>query len=294
MILVTGANGRVGRLVVAELIETYNQTPAVFVRDRAKATEIFGGTVQIRTGDLDDRLSVEAAIADDVTAVFLCSPVHPGQITQHGNVIDAAADRGDVKVVKLSGLATFEDSFVDSGRWHAMSERHLKESGVPFTCLHPYFFMQNLAFQIREVKESGVLRSAVPDAPIAMIDVRDIAAVAAKLLVKPQLGNGETLPLTCADALSHNEIAELMSQTFGSSIQCEQQDLAELEHRLRLSGQPEWHIKILMQFNQAFSEGYGSHVNPAASDILGRAPRSVAAFLQDVGVTTSDTNPFPS
>ena len=56
----------------------------------------------------------------------------------------AAAEAGRPLVVKISGLGAALDSFVDSGRWHAETERDIRELDLPFTFLRPYFFMQNL------------------------------------------------------------------------------------------------------------------------------------------------------
>ena len=66
------------------------------------------------------------------------------------------------------------DSYVDSRPWHAEAERDMRGLGLIVTALQPLFFMQNLAFSLNRVRETGVVESGVGDAAIAMVDTRDI------------------------------------------------------------------------------------------------------------------------
>lgn len=292
MKLIFGANGRIGRRVVTGLTEL-GESVRAFVRNESTARQHFDAQVEIACGDLEDRASIAAAMAD-VTAVLLCSPVAPNQVALHNAVIDAACQAGQPYVVKISGLATEPGSFVDSGRWHAETETYLQQSGLAFTCLHPYFFMQNLDFQLATAQQEGVLKSAVAHAAIAMVDVRDIAAVAVKLLCNPDLAAGQTLPLTCAAALTYADMAQQMSEMFDRPVEFQTQSLAEVEANLRQAGQADWHVQLLMQFNKAFQQGYGAHPHPAVADLLGRAPLSFVDYLQSVTRSTEGANPFPS
>lgn len=293
MHLIIGANGRVGQHVVEAVTQLGNQ-PRVFVRNATLATDRFGEAIQVAEGDLNDRASIERAL-EGITGIFLCSPVNPGQVQQHNAVIDAAINAPTrPAVVKLSGLATFPESYVDSGRWHAETERYLTESGLPFTCLHPYFFMQNLASQLPSIRQSGVLQSGVASAAIATVDTRDIAAVVTKLLLNPSLIQGQTLPLTSSEATTYPEIAEILSNVFAKHVVFKAQTPAEIEQNLRQAGQPEWRIQLLLQFNRAFSEGHGAKTHPGVQDILGRKPISLAEFFASVEAADNDRNPLAS
>ncbi|HJP31176.1 MAG TPA: NAD(P)H-binding protein [Candidatus Latescibacteria bacterium] len=293
MILVTGANGRVGRLVVAELLQHHQVHPRIFVRDEARAKARLVDTVEIAIGDLADQPAVDRAM-EGIDAVFLCSPVHPNQTRLQGHVVEAASRVG-TRIVKLSGLATFAESPVDSGRWHASTEEAIRVAGLGHTFLHPYFFAQNLAFQLPSARDDGVIRSAVRQAAIAMVDVRDIAAVAAKLLVQPGLARDTTLPLTGDRAVTYSEVAGVFAEVLDRPVDFLAQRLDEVEVTLRNSGRPDWHIRILLQFNRAFSQGLAEEVDPAVRDVLGRPPLSLADTLRDaVRQEPKDSDPFPS
>ena len=291
MHLVIGANGRVGRGVTEELIMA-GERPRGFVRAASRAKELFGDRVEIMIGDLNNRSSIVQAM-DSVSSVFLCCPVNPKQVQQQNAVIDEAVN-SKAYLVKLSGLATFPGSFVDSGRWHAETEHYLATRGVPHTCLHPYFFMQNMDFQLPTIKANGVLESALNSATIAMIHTQDIAAVAANLMRNPDRAAGKTLPLTCGDAITYTQMADLMSEIFDREVVFRHQPLHKLEANLRQSGMPDWHIRIILQFNRAFDEGYGSEVCANVEDIIGRAPLSFRYYLKTASISERDPNPFPS
>ena len=292
MHLIISGNGRVGRLVASALVQQ-GDSVRVFVRDEAGARSRFGVAAQICKGDLDDPASLTAAMAG-VDSVLLCTPVSPDMVRQQRAVINAAVNASKPYLVKVSGLATFPGSFVDSGRWHAEIEADLADSGLGYTCLHPYFFMQNLGFQLAQVRSSGVLRSGVPTAPIAMVDARDIAAVAVKLLCDPVLAPGQTLPLTTTTALTYAAMAQIMSSVLGQAVRYEPQDMAQIEHNLRQADQPEWHIQLLLQFNQAFNQGLASKADESMQQLLGRKPLSLKDYLTSVGTDNQGLNPFPS
>jgi uncharacterized protein YbjT (DUF2867 family) len=173
-ILVAGATGRIGGIVARELTAR-GLEPRVLVRDLHRARETLPRGVIPIVGDLDDPDSLGPAVAG-VDALLLVSPVNPRQCVLQGNLVRAAANSGDPLVVKISGLGTRLDSFVDSGRWHAETERDIRDVGLPFTFLRPYFFMQNVGVQLEAARKDGVLRAGVSEARIAMIDARDMSA----------------------------------------------------------------------------------------------------------------------
>ena len=285
--LIIGANGRTGRLVVEELLAE-GERPRVMVRDTQTAEHRFGDRVDIVEGDLNNKASVQAAM-QRCHSVFLCTPINPMQVEQQNAVIDAAA-LNNAYVVKLSGLATYPDSFVDSGLWHAQSEAYLAASGTAFTCLHPYCFMQNMDAQLPGIIKTGVLRSAVSEAAITMVDAHDIAAVAARLLCNPSLAPGQTLPLTSSSAYSYPEMAEIMSEVFQCSVSFKTQTLTDLQENLKKIGLPGWHAKIIVQFNRAFAEGLAATPHPAVRDILQRDPISFEQYLRNF-ISTHTGNP---
>lgn len=294
-ILVTGATGRIGGLVAKQLVEL-NHAPRVFVRDVEKARRMLAPEVKIVAGDLADEDALARAV-DGVDRVLLVSPVHPEQRHLQGTLARAAAAAGRPLIVKISGLGTKADSYVDSGRWHAETEADIQSLGLPYAFLRPNFFMQNLGFAIAGCRESGEIRAAVGDARIAMVDVRDVADVCVKLLTGEAELTGGAHALTARDADSYTDVAKLLGDLMGRSMTYVQQSLDEARLSLEASGQPDWHVEILLQFNRAFREGWGTEPSDVVERLLGRAPRTLADYLAEaVSATEANpgSNPFPS
>jgi uncharacterized protein YbjT (DUF2867 family) len=293
-LLITGATGRIGG-AVANSLAALGLAPRALVRDREKAGSLLRRGVVLVEGDFADEESVARAV-DGVEGILLVSPVHPDQRRLQGNVARAAAARGRPLIVKVSGLATRLYSEVDSGRWHAQTEADIRELGLPFVFLRPNFFMQNLAFNIPLAKATGVLRGAVGDARIAMVDLRDIADVAVALLTRSVDCTGEALVPTAAAAHTYAEVAALLAGLLERDVRYEPQSLEQTRTALEKSGQPAWHVELLLQFNRAFTGGEGSEPSDAVERVLGRSPRSLRDYLalEIASSSPQGPNPFPS
>lgn len=297
-VLVAGYTGRLGRLVATCLRDQHDITPRVLVRpahvDAADWQPPSG--MQVAVGDFAAPDTLDEALSG-VDAVFLVSPVHPDMREREVALAQCAAQQPKPPhIVKISGLGTRLDSFVDSGRWHAEIERDLTALGLSATFLRPLFFMQNLAFQARSMREQGVLRGGIEDAPIAMVDARDIAEVAAAVLRGGSAIEGQAVTVTGAQSHTYEQVAAAAGRAFGKPVRYERQSLEQVRQALMQSDQPQWHIDILLQFNQAFMQGWGSEVSDTVSRVLGRAPRSLDAYLDELahGAGVVGRDPFPS
>src|SRR5262245_58611219 len=215
MILITGATGRVGGLTLKQLSNRGMRVRAM-VRNAEKAALVAGPQVETVIGDLARPRSLEAAL-DGITAALLVSPLDLRQVELQGNFIDAARRAGRVHVVKISGLGTGLDSAVRSGRWHAQTEKCIEDSGLPFTHLRPPFFMQNILRFASSIRASSSFTGALEQGRVAMIDVEDIAAVAATILTTAS-HQGKIYTLTGPEALSYEDVAERLSRLLGRTI----------------------------------------------------------------------------
>ena len=154
-ILVTGATGNVGSRVVGEL-RARGVYVRAFVRDKEKAAAILGGGVELASGDFSDAASVRRAL-EGVEVVFLACANDPRQVEFETGVIDAAADAGVRRIVKLSALGAKIGSSIAFWDWHGRIEERLRASGVPFVMLRPTFNMTNLLGSAEGVRQAGTL-----------------------------------------------------------------------------------------------------------------------------------------
>ena len=272
MILIVGATGLVGSATVRHLTACGVPVRAL-VRSAEKAATLAGAGVEAMVGDLEQPASLDAAL-DGVTRALLISPLHPRQVEWQGNFVEAARRAGAVHIVKLSGLGTAPDSPLRSGRWHAQTERHIADAGLPFTYLHPPFFMQNLLRSAAAIAAQGVLVASMQAGKIAMVDARDVAAVAVAALTSDD-HVGKTYTITGPEALSFQEVAQKLAAATGRRVTYQDVPLAAVQQEMVATGLPEWLVDVRLEFATALRDGYaaaghghgpGSH-RPASADV---------------------------
>ncbi|HUG36625.1 MAG TPA: SDR family oxidoreductase [Candidatus Limnocylindrales bacterium] len=278
MILVTGATGLVGGAVVRELAARGVPVRAL-VRSPEKAAALAGPTVEAVVGDFARPESLDQAL-QGVTRALLISHHDARQVELQGNFVEAARRAGSVHVVKLSGLGTAPDSSLHSGRWHAETETQIRKAGLPWTFLHPPYFMQNLLRAAPAIASHGVLTAAMKDGRIAMVDARDVAAVAAAALTTD--GHAEhTYVVTGPEALSHLELAAILGKAVGRPITYREISLDAFRGELTSAGVPPWLVDVRVEFSSVLRENFAATVTDIVPRVTGRAARTFAAFAAE-------------
>jgi uncharacterized protein YbjT (DUF2867 family) len=232
-ILVTGATGNVGPHVVGALRRRGAQVRAL-AHERQAA---FGPDVEVVTGDLGDRDSVLAA-CKGIDVLFLACANHPMQVEWETGAIDAAAEAGVRRIVKLSarGAGTGpEDGF---WAWHGRIEDHLLASGIPSVLLRPHFSMANLLGSAGSISAAGMLFAPIGRTRVPMIDPRDIAETAAVTLTSDG-HDGRAYVLTGPEPLTFEEVAAVLSEVAGRRIGFADVPEAAALDALLMSGVPE-------------------------------------------------------
>jgi uncharacterized protein YbjT (DUF2867 family) len=278
MILIAGATGLVGSATLRQL--TARGVPVrALVRSAEKASTLASPGVETVIGDLEQPASLDAAL-DGVTRALLISPLHPRQVEWQGNFVEAARRAGAVHIVKLSGLGTAPDSPLRSGRWHAQTEQHIAAAGLPWTYLHPPFFMQNLLRSAAAIAAQGMLVAAMQAGKIAMVDARNVAVVAVAALTADGHG-GKTYTITGPEALSFQEVAHKLAAATGRLVTYQDVPLAAVRREMVAAGLPEWLIEVRLEFATALRDGYAAAVTDTVQAVAGRRARTFDAFARE-------------
>ena len=278
MILLVGATGLVGSATLRQL--TARGVPMrALVRSAEKAAALAGPGVETVIGDLEQPASLDAAL-EGVTRALLISPLHPRQAEWQGNFVEAAQRAGAVHIVKLSGLGTAPDSQLRSGRWHAQTERHITDAGLPWTYLHPPFFMQNVLRSAAAIATQGVLVAAMQAGKIAIVDARDVAAVAVAALTSDGHA-GKTYTITGPEALSFPEIAHKLAVATGRAVTYQDVPLAAMRQEMVATGLPVWLVEVRMEFAMALRDGYAAAVTDTVRAATGQPARTFDAFARE-------------
>jgi uncharacterized protein YbjT (DUF2867 family) len=277
-VLVTGATGGVGSHVVAELLARGADVRA-FVRDRDRAAALLGPDAELAVGDFADRESLRRAL-HGAERVFLACSNAPAQVDYEIGVIEAAKEAGVERLVKLSASAAAVDSPLLFPRWHGLIERHLVRSGVPAVRLCPGFFMSTLLMSADAVRATGQLHAPAGRAKIAMIDPRDVAAVAAVTLTGDG-HEGARYILDGARAITYEEVAAHLSEATGRRIQFVDVPDDAAQRAMLEAGLPPAVAEFLVRLFRALRQGLGEKTSDIVRSLTGEQPRDFAAFARD-------------
>lgn len=280
MILVTGATGTNGKELVRQLAAKGARVRAL-ARNRDKATAELGGpNVEIVEGDFNRPETLEGALAGGVEHVFLVTSPGPQMAEQEGNMIDACTRAGVRHVVKLSAMGAGVNSPITLGRVHGESEKRLEDSGLAFTHLRPNAFMQNTLGFAPTIHAQGVFYAPAGDGHVSLVDVRDIAAVAAVALTEPG-HEGQTYEITGPEALSYYDVAEILSETLGRKVTYVDVPPEAAKAGMIGSGMSEWMADAISELFGVWRAGHGSKVTDVVRQVGKTEPHTFVEFARD-------------
>jgi uncharacterized protein YbjT (DUF2867 family) len=275
-ILVTGATGNVGSEVVRSLLEMGQPVVAAAV-DEGDAQNVPGEdteTVLFRFGEGETYRDAFAGVG----RLFLMRPPQISDVrTYLFPVVDRARQVGVRHIVFLSLLGVERQRFVP----HYRVEKKIEASGLPHTFLRPSFYMQNLNTTHRaEIRDRDEILIPVGKARTSFIDVRDIGAVAAKVLTEPGHEN-RAYELTGGDALDYYQVADLFTEVLGRKITYRNPSIPHFIHYQRQQGITLPAILIMVGLYTATRFGSGKRVTGDAAALLGRAPITMRQYIED-------------
>jgi NAD(P)H dehydrogenase (quinone) len=182
-IVVTGATGHLGRLVVEALLERGVPAGEIVAAGRStdKIADLAGGGVQVRRIDFADPATLTEAFAG-AERVLLVSSSEVGQrAAQHRNAIDAAREAG-VTLLAYTSIARADTTTMLLAAEHKATEEYLRESGVPFTLLRNGWYLENYTAQLPVTLEHGAILGSAGDGKVSAATRADYAAAAAAVL----------------------------------------------------------------------------------------------------------------
>ena len=277
MILVTGASGTVGTALV-EVLKNSHRFRAGY-HSPGKAEKARQNGLDAIAIDLMAPETLAPALAG-VETVFLLGAGIRGQVEQEINLIDAARAAGVRRLVKISAWRAGAEQYA-LARLHRQIEDAVEKSGMAWTFLRPNGFMQNFTGRTAEtIKGQGAIYLPAADAQISLIDARDIARVAAKVLTEPG-HEGNAYDLSGPRGLSYGDTARILSRQLGRDIKyIPVTDDAAREGMIR-AGMPDFYADALIDLFRAYRNGMASGVTSSVKSITGHEPIMFDQFVRD-------------
>lgn len=270
MIGVLGATGRVGGYVAAALGEREIEARALVRRAEVNLP------LPASHADLDSPATLSAAL-DGVQRLLLLAPHGPAQERREAAAIEAALAAGVQRIVKISGSAS---SLGPSGPTptavaHWRSEQRIERTGLQFAFLRPSFYMQNLLDTFAPtVARTGALVAPFGSAPIAMVDIRDVAACAVAALLSDD-PTPRSWELTGPRPTSFPSIAEHLG------VRHLKVPLKLAVGAMRRRDLPDFEVEHAMRMASYFAAGSDGVATDHVLRLIGRPPRPVEAFLDE-------------
>jgi NAD(P)H dehydrogenase (quinone) len=285
MIIVTGANGKLGRAVVEQLLK---RVPAeqigVSVRDPNQTQELQERGVRVRRGDFNDAESLHHAF-EGASQVLIVSTGILGEagirhgIRQHQTAIDTAKKAGASRVLYTSHMGSSPTSHFAPMIHHAATEKLLKASGIAFTSLRNGYYAASALMLIGGAIKTGEL-IAPEDGPVAWTAHSDLAEATAAIISEQKL-DGMTPNLTASEAIDVEGIAAIASEVLGRTIRRIVVSDEEFRDRMMSQGLPEASVNMRMGMFLASRQGDFAQVDPALANLIGRPPISFREVLKE-------------
>ncbi|MEU4402982.1 SDR family oxidoreductase [Streptosporangium sp. NPDC023963] len=279
-VLITGATGTVSTALMNALRGAEVDLRAL-VRDGSAADGPRERGAEVFAGDLGDARSLPPAF-EGVRDLWLLTPNGPRAPENAMNAVWAARQAGVERVVRLSVVGAAHDAPNRSGRLHALSDREIERCGMRWTILRPHWFMQNLLNEAGDIAATGTFSLNMASARIGMIDVRDVAECAARVLLDdPDRHHGETYTLTGPRSLTFDEVAGELGLALGRPVTYLPVGDEAKRRTLLGHGVPEWIADMLEEYARAYASGWGDFTTDTLAGLLGRPPRDIAGFARD-------------
>ncbi len=272
MILITGPTGNVGSELVKLLRAEGARFRAAFHSpEKARASGVDAVVLDYARPD------TLLPAFDGVETLFLLSP--PGAIPLEAAVLEPAKKAGVRHIVKLSVWGADKEGYAFA-RAHRAIEKQVESSGVPFTFLRPNGFMQTYLLFAATIKAQSAFYLPARDSRYNIVDARDVAAVAAKVLREPG-HEGRAYPLAGPEALSNRDIAEKLSRALGRAVSyvdvTDEQFLAGAAD----SGMPKKLAEDVVDLQHHYISGAFLGETPWVERIAGRQPGTFDRFARD-------------
>ena len=278
-VLITAAGGKVGQHVVAQLAQ--KKVPArAGVHSQTRASALRESGIETAVLDFESSESLAAAFKG-IDTLFLVTPGSPDQGRYEENLLAEAKRVGVKRVVKLSGKIA-DHHTVGFSQWNRDGERRVKESGISYTILRGNYFMQNLFGNAERIKQ-GAFTNGPANKRIALIDARDIAAVAVAALTE-QGHTGKTYDVNGPELLDGPAQAAVISRVLGRPVGYLDVSGDEFIRQLKSFGLPAWMVEA---FAVALADPDipGDQSSAEVERILHRKPRTLERFMKDYCAT---------
>lgn len=278
MIVVTGATGQLGRLVINQLLRTRPASGIVAaVRDPAKASDLAALGVQVRQADYTRPDTLRGAFAGASRVLLISSSEVGARTAQHAAVIDAARHAG-VELLGYTSLLHADSSPLGLATEHRATEAAILASGLPHVLLRNGWYTENYARAIPAALAHGALIGSAGAGRIASAARADYAAAAAAA-ISADIVENRIYELAGDEGYTLDEFAAELSRQSGKPVPYV--DMSEAGYRAALvqAGLPAPIAAMLADSDRGAAQGGLDDTGRELSALIGRPTTPMAATV---------------
>ncbi|QQQ48481.1 SDR family oxidoreductase [Pseudomonas syringae] len=283
MIVVTGATGQLGRLVIEQLLSRVPASQIIAaVRSPEKAADLSRQGIQVRQADYSQPATLDSAFAG-ADKVLLISSSEVGQrLPQHKAVIDAAK-RAGVQLLAYTSVLHADTSALSLAKEHRETEDYLRASGLPFALLRNGWYTENYTAGIPGALAHGAVMGCADEGRISSASRLDYAEAAAVLLTSKTAQAGNVYELAGDESYTLSEFAAQLSTQSGKPLPYVNLPQAEFEAALIQAGLPDFVARLLADSDAAAAAAKGALFDDSRqlSALIGRPTTPLSATIAE-------------
>lgn len=274
MILVTGATGQLGTVVIQQLLQKVSASQiAAFVRDKTKAANLIQQGVTIHVGTYDNTESLDSAMQGIETVLLIAGTDEENRVRQHQRVVDAAKKARIQRIAYTSRALKEPATLVNElMQGHFQTEDYIKASGLPYTLFRNILYMDAIPQFVGgdAVFERGINVPA-GQGRVALALRSEMGEAIANALVSNSDGN-VTYHLTGSASYSFYDVAAALTNLCGKSVSYFPAEPTAFETQLLGRGLPEVVARRITGFITDIANGQEDIISPDLEMLLGRKP----------------------
>ncbi len=279
MIVVTGATGQLGHLVITSLLKKVPASSIVAaVRNLDKAKDLAALGVQLRQADYNQPASWDAALQGAEKVLLISSSEIGQRFKQHQSVIDAAK-RAGVKLLAYTSVLRADTSVLGLAAEHLQTEVAIRASGVPYVFLRNGWYTENYAMSIPTALQLGSVFGCAGDGRISGAARADYAEAAAVTLTSANQA-GKVYELAGDNGFTLSEFAAEIAKQSGKAINYVNLPEAEYKKALLGAGLPEFLAELLANSDTGVSKGALFDDGKQLSKLIGRPTTPLAEVVK--------------
>ena len=279
-LLVTGASGQLGQLVLRALLGAGQKNLIATTRDPGKVTALEYEVVDVRSADFKNPSGLANAFEGATRLLLISTPdIGASRVEQHENAVTAAKAAG-VQHIVYTSCTNPDTSPAIVAPDHAATEKFVKESGLKYTFLRMNCYAQFLMYSLPAAIESGTIFGCAGTGKIAYVTREDCAKAAAGALINASQFENTYLEVSGPEAYSYAQVASLISEIKQTKVVYKDLTSEDYKAALVKSGLPELYAELFASFSLSVKNGDAETVTGTVKRLSGKSPAGLRDFLK--------------